>query len=125
MLPSEYTLNLDGLRTLARRGFQKIARGVSAAATAQAVTIAAPGAGKATHLVGLLASYSDASDQVLTVTITQDGAARTLTVNTKAQLVLTGIDLVADENTAVTIDAPAGASGVTSTVQALYYTDEL
>lgn len=124
MRPTEFALNLDALRDLARRAYQLIARGVSVAATAQTVTIAAPGAGKAIHLVGLVALYSDASDHPLTVSLTQGGVAATLTVNTKAQLVLTGLDLAGDENTAVTVDAPAGAAGVTSTVQALYYIDE-
>lgn len=101
-----------------------LAIGTSAAATAQTITIIAPGAGKRLHLSTLIAFYSDGSDNEITISLTQ-GGAKVVRVKTGAQLALTGIDLVGDENTAITIDAPAGAAGVTSEIAAEYWTEEI
>lgn len=100
--------------TLRQAGNRIATVGDSGAAAAQTITVAAPGAGSRLHLTSLLSSYSDASSNPLTLTLTQGGTAKTLKVNTQAQLLLTGLDLAADENTAITVDAPAGAAGVTS-----------
>ena len=96
----------------------------SGAASALTLTVAAPGAGKRLHLTSLIAAFSDAGSNELTITLTQ-GGTRTIKVNTGSQLVMTGLDLVGDENTAITIDAPAGAAGVTSHVAAETWTETL
>lgn len=104
---------------------RKVQTGTSAAATAQTVTIAAPGAGKRLHLVSVLAHYSDGSDNTLTIGATQDAGAKSIKVKTGTQLLLTGLDLMGDDNTAITIDAPAGAAGVTSEFAAEYWVEEV
>lgn len=115
---AEFQLNqIQGDIDALRQAGNRIATvGDSAAATAHTVTVAAPGVGSRLHLTSLIASYSDASSNVLSIAITQGGTAKTVKVSTGAQLILTGLALVADENTAITIDAPAGATGVTSHV---------
>lgn len=103
---------------------QQLGRGVSAVATAQTVTVAAPGAGRALHFAGLHAYMSDDSAVVFTLTLTQGGTAKTMTLRS-ADLPLVGVHLVADENTAVTVGAPAGGVGVTSVVQVITYMESL
>lgn len=115
----------DLLQEILRTLEGSVSRGVSTAASSQTVTASAPGAGKKLHVVGLIAYYSDDSDNELTINYTKSGA-KTLTVKTGAgQVALSGIDIATDENTAVSVDAPAGAAGVTSTVQLVTYEEDL
>lgn len=104
---------------------RKIKEQTSAAATAQQLSLAAPGAGKAIRLTTLIARYSAGTDGSVTVTATQGAASKTITVKTGAQLALTGLSIGADENTAITIDAPAGAAGETSYLAAEYIEETL
>lgn len=115
------TFNLEGLLrefldyVLARTG--KAKEQVSAAAAAQTLTITAPGAGKRVSLQWLRAVYSDGTSHNTTIGWTQDGAAASMVVSTGAERVLSGLFISGDENTAITIDAPAGALGVTNRLQ--------
>lgn len=124
---ADYQLNQiqSDIDTLRQAGNRIASVGDSAAATAQTVTIAAPGAGARLHLTALIVSFSDSGNNELTVGITQGGTAKTLKINTGSQLLLTGLDLAADENTAITVDAPAGAAGVTSHIAAESWTETL
>ncbi len=105
----------------------KLISGTSGTNTAQTVTIPAPGVGFRQHLVAVLALFSTPANQPITITA-QQGGAETLVVQTGAGdqgLILTDIDIVGDDNTTITIQAPAGGGAVTSLVQAIYYTETL
>jgi len=94
--------------------------------TAQTLTVAAPGANKRLHILGVFVTSSNSADLTATITVQQGGAATlVLQTGTGAGLFLQGVDIVSDENQTVTVGVPAAGGGATSLAQVIYYVETL
>ncbi len=114
------------LEDLAAATQGQLASQTSGVNVAQTLTVAAPGANKRLHILGVFVVTSNAADLAVTITVQQGGAA-TLVLQTGAGagLFLQGVDIVSDENQTIIVDVPAAGGGATSLAQVIYYVEIL